>query len=65
MFSLETQFRDVLKQHGFDIAANELELNQKQRRTLPALITSWNNFPKCMNVYPSKLSKKDMSYLKG
>jgi hypothetical protein len=65
MASLETQFRNILKHHGFEIASLEIELNSKQRRNLPALMSSWDNFPQCMNVYPATLSKKDMSYLKG
>jgi hypothetical protein len=65
MPSLETQFRNVLKSHGFETAALEIELNGKQRRNLPSLIASWERFPQCMNVYPNTLSKKDNSYLKG
>jgi hypothetical protein len=65
MVSLETQFRNVLKGHGFEIAALEMEFNPKQRRNLSGLIASWDTFPQCMNVYPATLSKKDNSYLKG
>lgn len=65
MVSLESQFRAVLKTKGFETASIELELTPKQRRNLPSLIASWDNFPQCMNVYPTTLSKKDNSYLKG
>ncbi len=65
MASLESQFRSVLKGHGFETASIELEINSKQRRRLPELIASWDNYPQCMNIYPETLSKKDATYLKG
>lgn len=65
ILSLEQQFRETLKYHGFENAATEIELTPKQRRSLPELIASWKHFPKCMNIFPITLSKKDKSYLKG
>lgn len=65
MASLEYQLRSVLKEHGFETASIELEIHPKQRRNLPQMIASWNNYPECMNIYPETLSKKDATYLKG
>lgn len=71
MTNLEQTLRSILSDHGFDVAAAELEFSGKPRRdyanyrNLSAMIGSWNNFPKNMDIYPATLSKKDKSYLKG
>lgn len=61
--TLETTLRNILKSHGFGIAAENIELHRLPPRRLRDMINSWRNYPKCMGVYPTTLSKKDESYL--
>ncbi len=64
MSNLEITYRNILKSHGFVLAAELMDLSRTPNKVLRRMISSWDTYPICMNRYPSILSKKDMSYIK-
>lgn len=62
---LEQTLRDIFKSHGFVLAAEAMDLSRTSPRKIRTMIDSWKTYPKCMDVFPKKLSKKDASYWEG
>jgi hypothetical protein len=48
---------DTLRYWGFHQAAANLDC-QRERIDLDAAIASWNNYPKCLDEYPTVITKK-------
>lgn len=48
---------DTLHYWGFHQAASNIEC-QRERVDLDAAIASWANYPKCMDDYPTVITKK-------
>jgi hypothetical protein len=58
MSALETKLRKTLKQHGFTVAAEEIELNRTSNFHVKRNLAMWDNYPACMNIYPTHLLVK-------
>ena len=65
MTPLEKRLRGIFEQHGFVLASELMDLSKTSPRKIRAMIDSWKNYPKCMEIYPNVLSKKDNSYWEG
>ena len=53
----EKQLLNLLKYHGFHNAAAGLDA-WKERIDLDVAIASWTNYPRCMDEYPTIITKK-------
>lgn len=54
----EKTLKTIMKNHGFIIAAELIELRGFSRKMIRTMIDSWNNYPKCMEIFPKTLSPK-------
>jgi hypothetical protein len=55
---LGNHLKMLLKQHGFIIAAELIETEKMHPRNIKNAITYWENYPKCMEIFPTVLTKK-------
>lgn len=55
MSALETNVRKTLKHHGFGIAAELMELHRFSHFALKRMLATWDNYPACMDKYPTHL----------
>lgn len=58
MISLESKIKSILKKHGFVIASELMELQYYSKYQLRRMLASWDNYPACMNIYPTHLLVK-------
>jgi hypothetical protein len=56
--TLEAQMRRIFKKNGFVVAAEMMELHRLNNSVLRRMIASWDNYPACMNKYPTHLLVK-------
>ncbi len=53
----ETLLLDTLRYWGFYHAATNIDI-MRERVHLDNAIASWADYPKCMDIYPTKITKK-------
>ena len=52
----EKTLKSILKDNGFIIAAELIELRGFSKKLIRSIINSWDNYPTCMDTYPKVLS---------
>ena len=58
MYSVEEELIGIFKQNGFIIAADLFDFRGITKKAVRKMIDSWKDYPKCMEIYPTKLSPK-------
>ncbi len=56
--SLEATIRKTFKQYGFVIAAELMEFHRINHYAQKRMLASWDNYPRSMDKYPTKLLVK-------
>lgn len=54
----QSNLKAILKDNGFESAADSFDYSGHSKNSLNRIIQSWNNFPKSMDIYPTTLTKK-------
>lgn len=58
MSILEQKIRKTFKRNGFALAAELMDFRAIPAWRQKAMLASWDNYPQCMNIYPTHLLVK-------